>query len=134
MQSKIKLTTVVLISHRSKNLVLSFIKNLTQKIQILIIDNSKDEDLKKEISKYVSGKLKSVCHISVSNKHRGKGRNVKKDEYIITGLDVWGKGKIDIPKNEWAERLYVEKNFKRIMNKTKVGNKLWKYISELVEV
>ena len=90
------------------------------------------QERKKIISKYITDKLKSVCHISVSNKHRGKGR--EKEEYTIQGLDIWKKGGLTIPKNEYAERLYVEKNFKRIMNKTRVGTNMWKCISELVEV
>ena len=84
------------------------------------------------MSSYISNKLKSVCNISVSNKHRG--RDAKKEEYIIKGLDIWEKGGLAIPENEYAERLYVEKNFKRLMTKTKVGDKLWKCVSELVEV
>jgi hypothetical protein len=87
---------------------------------------------KKIISKYITDKLKSVCHISVSNKCRGKGK--EQEEYIIKGLDVWEKGGLVIPKNDYAERLYVEQNFKRIMNKTQVGTNMWKCISELVEV
>ena len=88
MESKIKLTTVVLISHRSKNLVLSFIKNLTQKIQILIIDNSKDEDLKKEISKYQNIKI-----IFMENKGYGSAINyartfIKTKYFFIFSPDV----------------------------------------------
>jgi hypothetical protein len=91
-----------------------------------------DKESKREISYYISNKLKSVCNIGVSNKHRG--RDAKKEEYIIKGLDIWEKGGLVIPKNEYAERLYAEKNFKRIMNKTNVGTNMWKCISELVEV
>jgi len=91
-----------------------------------------DKESKREISYYISNKLKSVCNIGVSNKHRGKGR--EKEEYIIKGLDIWEKGGLVIPKNEYAERLYTEKNFKRLMTKTKVGTNMWKCISELVEV
>ena len=69
---------------------------------------------------------------SVSNKFRGK--DAKKEEYSIKGLDIWEKGGLVIPKNEYAERLYVEKKFKRLMNKTNVGTNMWKCISELVEV
>ena len=41
--------TIVLISHKSKNLILDFINNLSKKNKILIIDNSNDRDLKKKL-------------------------------------------------------------------------------------
>ena len=41
--------TIVIISHKSKDLVLQFIKEIPKKVKILIIDNSNDKNLNKEI-------------------------------------------------------------------------------------
>lgn len=86
----------------------------------------------KEIVKYINHKLKSVCHIGVRNQCKGRGK--QKQEYTIQGLDFWDKGGIVIPKNEQAQRMIMNRKFKRIMTKTQVGSKMWKCISELVEV
>ena len=43
--------TVVLISHKSKNKVLQFIKNLTENIKIIIIENSDDLRIKDELDR-----------------------------------------------------------------------------------
>ena len=43
--------TVVLISHKSKNKVINFIKNLSKNFRIIIIDNSNDKDINNEIKK-----------------------------------------------------------------------------------
>ena len=41
--------TIVLISHKSKDLVMTFIKKIYEKFDITIVDNSYDLDLKKKI-------------------------------------------------------------------------------------
>ena len=41
--------TIVLISHNSEELVIQFIKNFSEKIKFLIIDNSNDQNLKDKI-------------------------------------------------------------------------------------
>ena len=43
--------TIILLSHRSKNLVLNFIKDIHIKYKLIIIDNSNDTELKKIIEK-----------------------------------------------------------------------------------
>ena len=43
--------TIILLSHRSKNLVLNFIKDIHIKYKLIIIDNSNDIELKKIIEK-----------------------------------------------------------------------------------
>ena len=91
-----------------------------------------DPKHKKQISKYVNDRLKHVFNIRVNNKH--KGRDAKKNEFIISGLNIWNDAKIIIPKNEYAEELSLHKNFKTLMKKTKVGDHMWKCISSLVAV
>ena len=43
--------TIILLSHKSKNLVLNFIKDIHIKYKIIIIDNSNDIELKNIINK-----------------------------------------------------------------------------------
>jgi len=46
-----KLLTIIIPSYRSKNLILSHIKNLSNKYKIIVVENSYDESLKKIIKK-----------------------------------------------------------------------------------
>jgi len=55
MNSKI---TVVLISHNSRELILKFIKNLSNNIKILVIENSSDFDLEKKIMNHKNVEIK----------------------------------------------------------------------------
>ena len=57
MKNKFELITVVLIAHKSKEIVLEFIDNLSKNIKILVIDNSNDLDLKSEIDKKENVKI-----------------------------------------------------------------------------
>ena len=57
MKNKFELITVVLIAHKSKEIVLEFIDNLSKDIKILVIDNSNDLDLKNEIDKKENVKI-----------------------------------------------------------------------------
>ena len=50
--------TIVIISHKSKELVIQFIKNFSKKINFLIIDNSKDQNLKDEIELFNNVEIK----------------------------------------------------------------------------
>ena len=54
----IKEITVVLISHKSRELILKFIKNLKENIKILVIENSSDFDLENEIQRYKNVEIK----------------------------------------------------------------------------
>ena len=62
--------TIVLISHNSKELVKQFIKNFSKKINFLIIDNSNDLNLKKEL-----GALENVEIKFMENKGYGSAIN-----------------------------------------------------------
>ena len=57
MKNNFELITVVLIAHKSKEIVLEFINNLSKNIKILVIDNSNDLDLKSEIDKKENVKI-----------------------------------------------------------------------------
>ena len=58
MDEKDNLITLVLISHKSKKLILEFINNLHENNKILIIDNSNDYDLKKQLEQYKNVEIK----------------------------------------------------------------------------
>ena len=47
--------TIVLISHKSKDLVINYIKNIYTKLEIIIIDNSNDYELTKNINQDYPG-------------------------------------------------------------------------------
>ena len=44
--------TIIILTHKSKKLVLDYIKNLYKKFKIIIVDNSKDIELEKIIKEY----------------------------------------------------------------------------------
>ena len=54
----IKQITLVLISHKSKELILKFIKNLSNNFKILIIENSSDFQLENEIKNHKNVEIK----------------------------------------------------------------------------
>jgi N-acetylglucosaminyl-diphospho-decaprenol L-rhamnosyltransferase len=70
--------TVVLISHNSRELILRFINNLSKDIKILIIENSSDFYLEKEIKNYKNVKIKFM-----DNKGYGAAINYART-YILT--------------------------------------------------
>ena len=69
--------TIVLISHKSKNLILDFINNLSKKNKILIIDNSNDRDLKKKLNTCENVEIKFM-------KNRGYGSAINYARTFIT--------------------------------------------------
>ena len=88
MNSKISL---ILISHKSKKLVLKYIKNIYNKINIIIIDNSKDFSLEKEIKK----KYPNIIFKFMNNNGYGAAINygskfVKTKYFIISNPDLSG--------------------------------------------
>ena len=83
--------TIVLISHKSKDLVITFIKKIYEKFDIIIVDNSYDLDLKKKIK---SDYPKVVLEL-VENKGYGAAINhannlVKTNYFLISNPDIVG--------------------------------------------
>ena len=70
MDNYFKDLTIVLISHKSHSLIIDFINNLSNKIRIIVIDNSKDLELKKAVSE-----LKNVHFEFMENKGYGYAIN-----------------------------------------------------------
>ena len=82
--------TVVLISHKSKNKVLQFIKNLSEKIKIIIIENSGDLTIKDELRKIKKEKVKLIFS---ENDGYGSGINLARqyvdtDYFIVFNPDI----------------------------------------------
>ena len=44
--------TIILLSHKSRNLIIDFVKKVYEKFQIIIIDNSNELKLKEIIKQY----------------------------------------------------------------------------------
>jgi hypothetical protein len=92
-----------------------------------------NKEMKKLTTEYINSRLRSVCNIGVKNKYKG-GKASKREEYIIQGLDIWETGGVKILNNTKADLLHLNKNFKRLMTKTKVKPMMWKCVSELVAI
>jgi hypothetical protein len=90
-------------------------------------------DDKKKISDYINNRLKSICNVTVKNKHKGKLAKILQ-EYCIQGLDIWDKGGIKINKNKTADTIYKQKNYKRIIIKNKVNKNVWECVSKLIKI
>ena len=83
--------TILIISHKSKNLVLKYIKNIYEKFKIIIVDNSNDVDLKKIINDYYPN---INIHLIADNGY-GTAINygskfVNTDYFLVSNPDVIG--------------------------------------------
>lgn len=67
--------TIVLISYKSKDKIKNFIKNISKKFKIVIIENSQDYELKKEIRMY-----ENINIYHKNNVGYGSGANFAKSE------------------------------------------------------
>jgi len=80
--------TIVLISHNSEELVIQFIKNFSEKIKFLIIDNSNDQNLKDKIKLFNNVEIKFM-----ENKGYGAAINfarkfVKTNFFFVFSPDI----------------------------------------------
>ena len=83
--------SIILTAHKSKDLIINYIKNLYQKFHIIIIDNSNDIELEKEIKT----KYQNVTFDFMSNKGYGAAINcgskfVKTKYFLVSNPDVEG--------------------------------------------
>jgi len=83
--------SIVLTAHKSKNLIINYIKNLYQKFHIIVIDNSNDIELEKEIKT----NYQNVTFHFMSNKGYGAAINyaskyVKTKYFLVSNPDVEG--------------------------------------------
>ena len=83
--------SIVLTAHKSKDLVINYIKNIYQKFHIIVIDNSNDIELEKEIKT----NYPNVTFDFMSNKGYGAAINcgskfVKTKYFLVSNPDVEG--------------------------------------------
>ena len=83
--------SIVLTAHKSKDLIINYIKNLYQKFHIIVIDNSNDIELEKEIKT----NYQNVTFDFMSNKGYGAAINcaskfVKTKYFLVSNPDVEG--------------------------------------------
>ena len=86
-----KYITIVLISHKSKDLILNFITNLYNKFKIIIIDNSNDRELEKNIKlNYPNITIKLIENNGYGSAINFANKLITTDYFIISNPDVIG--------------------------------------------
>jgi len=103
--------SIILVSYKSNNNVLKYIKNISKKIQIIVIENSKNIELKNEISK----KYKNVKVVLSKNIGYGAAANlgnkfIKSKYFILSNPDIKGLN-IKIIKKFYNEANKIKNNF-----------------------
>ena len=98
--------TIILLSHRSKNLVLNFIKDIHIKYKLIIIDNSNDIELKKIIEKNYPEVVINI----IENNGYGSAINyasklVKTKYFLISNPDISGLNENEINKFLYAAKI-----------------------------
>jgi len=91
--------TIILVSHKSKNLILNFIKNFYTKYKILIIDNSNDIDLKNILEKkYPEITIRIIENNGYASAINYGSKLVKTNYFLISNPDIEGLTSINIDK------------------------------------
>ena len=91
--------TIVLISHKSKNLIIHFVKNIYKKFNIIVIDNSNDVNLQKEIKKnYPNIIIKLIENNGYGSSVNYASKLVKTKYFLISNPDVVGINEENIQK------------------------------------
>ena len=91
--------TIIIVSHKSKNLVLNFIKNFYTKYKILIIDNSNDIDLKNILEKkYPEITIRIIENNGYASAINYGSKLVKTNYFLISNPDIEGLTSINIDK------------------------------------
>ena len=86
--------TLILISHKSRELVLKFISNIYDKFEIIILDNSNDIHLKKEIkTKYPKILFKIIENFGYGTAINVASRLVKTKYFLVSNPDIEGINK-----------------------------------------
>ncbi len=91
--------TIVLISHKSKNLIINFVKNIYKKFNIIVIDNSNDVNLQKEIKKnYPNIIIKLIVNNGYGSSINYASKLIKTKYFLISNPDVEGINEKNIQK------------------------------------
>ena len=127
--------TIILLSHRSKNLVLNFIKDIHIKYKLIIIDNSNDIELKKIIEKNYPEVVINI----IENNGYGSAINyasklVKTKYFLISNPDISGLNENEINKFLYAAKI-LNDNFSALGPRfTNVNKKSHIQISKDLEI
>jgi len=103
--------SIILVSYRSSNKVLDYLKNISKKIQIIIVDNSNNIKLKNDIYR----KYRNVKVILSKNIGYGAAANlgkkfIKSKYFILSNPDIKGLN-IKIIKKIYNKAIKIENNF-----------------------
>ncbi len=83
--------TIILLTHKSKKLALSYIRNLYKQFKIIIIDNSNDIDLQNEIlTNYPKIEIHLIENNGYSNQINYGSKLVTTEYFLISNPDVFG--------------------------------------------
>ena len=83
--------TVVLLSHKSKKLITRFVKEIYNKFEIIIIDNSNDRELEKEINQnYSNITLKFIENNGYGAAINYASKLIKTNYFLVSNPDIEG--------------------------------------------
>ena len=89
--------TVVLLSHKSKKLITRFVKEIYNKFEIIIIDNSNDKELEKEIAQnYSNITLKFIENNGYGAAINYASKLIKTNYFLICNPDIEGMNEKNI--------------------------------------
>ena len=89
--------TVVLLSHKSKKLITRFVKEIYNKFEIIIIDNSSDKELEEEIARnYSNITLKFIENNGYGAAINYASKLIKTNYFLISNPDIEGMNEKNI--------------------------------------
>ena len=89
--------TIIILAHKSKKLVMNYIKNLYKKIKIIIVDNSNDTELELLVKNTYPGvSIHLISNNGYSDQINYGVKFVKTDYFLISNPDVQGIDQISI--------------------------------------
>ena len=89
--------TIIILTHKSKNLVIRYIKNIYKKFKIIIVDNSNDTELKSIIeNNYQDTDIHLISNNGYSNQINYGVKFVKTKYFLVSNPDVKGIDEINI--------------------------------------
>ncbi|MDC3356540.1 glycosyltransferase [Candidatus Pelagibacter ubique] len=89
--------TIIILTHKSKRLVLDYIKKLYQKFKIVIIDNSNDLNLKSIITKSYPGiDIHLIPNNGYGNQINYGSKLVKTEYFLISNPDLTGIDELSV--------------------------------------
>ena len=89
--------TIIILAHKSKKLVMNYIKNLYKKIKIIIVDNSNDTELELLVKNTYPGvSIHLISNNGYSDQINYGVKFVKTDYFLISNPDVQGIDEISI--------------------------------------